>query len=341
MIWKRKKLLVFFSLLASFFLAGFFTLSTAHAVDFQTPVKYIETTTKPLIRPYVKSNGSINGWLGWWDIFATQYDSTGSANAMGIGGLGVRSNAQWGFSASNNDVFVLSLSVSNFTRSGFNLDSLLQNTGNCSEYHILDVRVDDLGDQSAVITLTFKPTQTSWTSTTDFYIMRNPSVGCSTDNWWLYLWSDTRISANYISHYVIVDPTANNSSVVNAINSQTDREIQAINNINDQQTQAGQQAQGDGNVAGSSSQQQAQQGGQTLLQGFSSFVGALTSANATNCVINANIGEFKMGNVDLCQISPPPAFQAISSIMVIGFVVPLSIATTRKFLSLFRSFQNG
>lgn len=128
-------------------------------------------------------------------------------------------------------------------------------------------------------------------------------------------------------------------------------EQQAINDSIQQQTQQEQQhyddvqdtfddAQDAADADSSSSSQQATTSGSTLLQAFIQFVNALTNSSATNCVINADIGDFRMGNVDLCQLDPPPAFQTISSIMVIGFVVPLSLALGRKMISLFRSFQS-
>lgn len=98
-------------------------------------------------------------------------------------------------------------------------------------------------------------------------------------------------------------------------------------------------AQSDASTGSSSSGQQAQNRGSTLLQAFTSFVNAITSASPSNCVINADIGDFEMGNVDLCSLSPPPAVQTISSILLIGFCVPLSLSTARKMISLYRSFQ--
>lgn len=90
---------------------------------------------------------------------------------------------------------------------------------------------------------------------------------------------------------------------------------------------------------GSSSQQQAQATGTTLLKAFTDFVGALTSAQASNCVIDMDMGNLDLGNVDLCQLSLPSPLQALASIMLISFCVPLSIATGKKLIALFRSFQ--
>lgn len=84
---------------------------------------------------------------------------------------------------------------------------------------------------------------------------------------------------------------------------------------------------------------EANQTGTTLLAAFTSFVNALTSATPSNCRINMDLGNLDMGQVDLCQLSPPAGFSALASVFMILFCVPLSIATARKVISLFRSFQ--
>lgn len=87
------------------------------------------------------------------------------------------------------------------------------------------------------------------------------------------------------------------------------------------------------------SQEDAENTGTTLLAAFSSFVTAITSASPSNCNLLMNMGNLNLGNVNLCQLSPPAEFQVIASIFLILFCVPLSIATARKVISLFRSFQ--
>lgn len=87
------------------------------------------------------------------------------------------------------------------------------------------------------------------------------------------------------------------------------------------------------------SQEDAENTGTTLLAAFSSFVTAITSASPSNCNLLMNMGNLNLGNVNLCQLSPPAEFQVIASIFLILFCVPLSIATARKVINLFRSFQ--
>lgn len=118
-----------------------------------------------------------------------------------------------------------------------------------------------------------------------------------------------------------------------------DSQTQQQQEYHDETQQTFDDAQDTASSDSESSAEDASQSGSTLLSAFTSFVGALTSANASNCVINGDMGNLDLGNIDLCQLSPPPAFQTISSIMVIGFMVPLSVALAKKMISLFRSFQ--
>lgn len=97
----------------------------------------------------------------------------------------------------------------------------------------------------------------------------------------------------------------------------------------------------DAGATADSSQQSAESTGTTLLAGFQAFINALNSASASDCSLDFNImGYIDGGQVDLCTLSIPPALQTISSLILIGFCVPLSIATARKLINLFRSFQS-
>lgn len=89
----------------------------------------------------------------------------------------------------------------------------------------------------------------------------------------------------------------------------------------------------------SSSSEQASQQGTTLLGAFTAFVSALTNASPSNCRLLLDIGRFEAGSVDLCSLDPPSGFSVIASIFLIIFCVPLSVATAKKVISLFRSFQ--
>lgn len=124
---------------------------------------------------------------------------------------------------------------------------------------------------------------------------------------------------------------------------QNDRTNELLENMYNQEQGDRQSIQGrsaDIDTAGANSQQSAENTGTTLLQAFTAFVGALTSATPSNCNLDMDLGNLDMGVVNLCSLSPPAGFSALASIFLILFCVPLSIATARKVITLFRSFQS-
>lgn len=137
----------------------------------------------------------------------------------------------------------------------------------------------------------------------------------------------------------VIDQGTTLDSILQYLQNHGGDSADAINNINDETHDTFDDAQDTADADSSSSSQQATSSGTTLLSGFQAFLGALTGASPSNCVINADMGNMNLGSIDLCQLDPPPAFQAISSIMVIGFTVPLSLALGKKMIALFRSFQ--
>lgn len=128
------------------------------------------------------------------------------------------------------------------------------------------------------------------------------------------------------------------------------QQLEDINNNIQEQTQQQQEyhdeavdASNNAGDVSDSQGQQAESSGTTLLSAFTSFVGAVTSASPTSCVISGDlgIGGFSVGNLDLCSFEPPAFVQVLSSLILIGTLVPISIFTARKMINLFRSFTNG
>lgn len=119
--------------------------------------------------------------------------------------------------------------------------------------------------------------------------------------------------------------------VSDALNEQNEREEQDRQDLEEQSSSV--------DEAAESSSEDATEAGTTLLAAFSAFVSAITNATPSNCNIDMDLGNLDLGIVNLCTLSPPPAFQAIGSILLIGFCVPLSIATATKMIQLFRSFS--
>lgn len=124
--------------------------------------------------------------------------------------------------------------------------------------------------------------------------------------------------------------TQQGNATQEAIEAQTEQDQQDREDLSDQQSAA--------DTSAADSGDDAEEAGTSLLSAVSSFVGVLTSASPSDCVIDMDLGNLDMGNVDLCQLSPPQPIPTIASIMLISFFVPLSWATATRMIGLFRSF---
>lgn len=123
--------------------------------------------------------------------------------------------------------------------------------------------------------------------------------------------------------------TNDNSSVVDAINNQTQEEADSTQDAADASQSAG-----------SSSAASAESATSSLISVIGGFVSVITSAQPTNCIINANMNHINMGNMDLCANPVPSYVQIIGSIILICAAIPLAIVLFNRFIGLFRSFQN-
>lgn len=140
-------------------------------------------------------------------------------------------------------------------------------------------------------------------------------------------------------NFQLFSGSATVQDVLDYLKEHPDNTAQVLEQQRDDDKQEMQSTQSDASSDGSDSEQQATSQGQTLLQAFISFINAITSASPSNCNLNMDTGFINFGSVNLCALSPPPAFQVISSIVVIGFAVPLSLSASKKMIELFRSFQ--
>lgn len=130
--------------------------------------------------------------------------------------------------------------------------------------------------------------------------------------------------------------------------SQTNNKLDNINDTIEQQRNEDKRdmnnAQSDASSSGSDSQSDAQNASSSLLSTLSTFIGALTDVSPSSCdlTLDTDYGgssKFGFGTLNLCALSPPPAFQVISSVVVIGFSIPLVVIALREMLSLIWSFQ--
>lgn len=109
--------------------------------------------------------------------------------------------------------------------------------------------------------------------------------------------------------------------------------------INKEQREAAEDAAADSQTSGSSSQNDATSATSSLISVITSGIGAITSASASNCVINADMGNFNMGSIDLCANPVPTFMQVIGSIIAALVVLPLVIVLFNRFIAIIGSFQ--
>lgn len=108
---------------------------------------------------------------------------------------------------------------------------------------------------------------------------------------------------------------------------------------NKEQKEAAEDAAADSQTSGSSSQNDATSATSSLISVITSGIGAITSASASNCVINADMGNFDMGSIDLCANPVPTFMQVIGSIIAALVVLPLVIVLFNRFIAIIGSFQ--
>ena len=109
--------------------------------------------------------------------------------------------------------------------------------------------------------------------------------------------------------------------------------------VNKEQSEATQNAADDSETSGNSSQSSAEGATQSLLTTINNGIGVITSARATNCQINGDMGNLDLGNLDLCANPVPTFVQIILSLVAVVTVIPLAIVLFNRFIGIFRSFQ--
>lgn len=109
--------------------------------------------------------------------------------------------------------------------------------------------------------------------------------------------------------------------------------------VNQEQEEATQDAADDSQTSGDSSQDSAESATQSLLTTINNGIGVITSARATNCQIDGDIGNLDLGNLDLCANPVPTFVQIILSLVAVVTVIPLAIVLFNRFIGIFRSFQ--
>lgn len=73
-----------------------------------------------------------------------------------------------------------------------------------------------------------------------------------------------------------------------------------------------------------------------LFSVIANFIDIVIHPPASNCVIDADMGNMDLGDIDLCQLSLPPAFAVIGTLLIIGFLIPLGYSVISTILSLLK-----
>lgn len=324
---KKIKIAITFIMLAIIAVASPFN---AKAAELGLDVSLVDIASNPQFG--VRLVGG--NWSKWWRPFKT---GSLDGNQQWITGLVIDTGKQWGI---NQDSYIeVSMTMSNFTRAGVNLDVLMSQTATaCTDFNVVDLKMNTLSDQTGQIKIIFKTSSQSTLWTQYVNVLSKEGGNCAVNNF-IYLWQDTTFSINYIAHYKV--KTSDTTSVVNAINNQTTNEVNAINNINNTQQQAGEQAQGNGQQGADQSQDSVNQGTQSLLSAITGFVGVISNATPTNCRITGDMGALDLGQLDFCQDNPPAIITTIGTLILIAITIPITIWVVKKIISLFRSFTNG
>lgn len=107
-----------------------------------------------------------------------------------------------------------------------------------------------------------------------------------------------------------------------------------------QQDKAENEAQGEASQNdANSTQQETDQKSQNLLGFLSSFFGAFTSAQATNCNLNWGMAEYGFGQIDMCSTEIPPIFRGVLSVITLLIVLPMIIWLINSIIGAFKEFQ--
>lgn len=66
------------------------------------------------------------------------------------------------------------------------------------------------------------------------------------------------------------------------------------------------------------------------------FINVVLHPPQSDCKIDGNMGHMDLGQIDLCELSPPPAISVIGSFILIGILIPLIMAVLYRFIGLLR-----
>lgn len=159
------------------------------------------------------------------------------------------------------------------------------------------------------------------------YVERNPASLVFSNNL-----NDALLQQQIAQNEVMIQ---NQQAMINAIDNLSLAQ-QEQNEKDDQDREDIQNASDDGQEAAEQAGQAIDNASASLLTIIGNFVNIIISPPASDCSIDADMGHMDLGTIDLCQLSPPPAFGTIATILVIGFTIPFAYSLIMTFLSMLK-----
>lgn len=124
-----------------------------------------------------------------------------------------------------------------------------------------------------------------------------------------------------------------NQTIINQNQQQIDRDNQDRQDLENQV--------GDTSDEASGAAASVTSGFSPLTSVIGGFVNIILHPPQSDCVIDADLGHMDLGDIDLCQLSPPPAIQVISTLLIIGFTIPFAYSLILFLLRLLGNITEG
>lgn len=345
-------MMTYLFILLAFVVASLCSYQNASAYSFPSGWVVNTTSAAPYFR--IKVNNAYSAWAT-----GTQLNPAGTGWRT-IQGFDLRNSDQTALSIPGKSIYSIQVITRNCGTNGFRPEV----SDDRSYMKLIGLESSSLNNYEIVrgdgvlTTFWFFSDTTEDFSPLNWYIPLNFSCNASANgDAWLQVVDFTTYKPQAGAGGQTIDYTSAIQDVVDAVNnlntdfSSLETQITALNQKLQNQTEQERQqyeqprseaqgAQSDANIQGSASASDATTQGQTLLGALSSLISALRVSPSASCVLDLDLGNVDFGQVDLCSLTPPPAFQVISSLVVIGFAIPLSLAAAHKMINLFRSFTS-
>lgn len=220
---------------------------------------------------------------------------------------------------------------------------------NTSGIGLIDVTVTRGSNAMGSIKFTFKVEHTIRVTNTTTYVTISTARG-SIDQYNIFWFNEPKgyLQGSVVNFYGTQNSTDYSGGIndlkngVTNLNNKLNQTNDKLNDIKDKMQKEENTTNDNikqGNDAADASSENAENATSSLISVIGQFVGAVTTASPSNCLINGNMGKVNMGQIDLCANPVPTFVQIISSLILIAICVPFAIIMFNRFINLFRSFQ--